>query len=229
MAQMQAHKLPKVEVMPSRDEFIVGRCAGKRVLHLGCVGSHAALYVGQSLHLRIAAVARRVVGVDIDEGGLDRLRERGLKKLILGDVQELDKLPICGPFEVIIAGEILEHLPNPGKCVEAVGRIMEPEMTRLIVTVPNAFSMRGLFSVLLFEREAVRSDHNFYFSYVTMSNLLCARGFRIHEIFTYSNLRPAMSGIKRLAKRALNGWLLRFRPFVAEGLIFVVDKPDGGA
>jgi hypothetical protein len=61
---------------------------------------------------------------------------------------------------------------------------MRPGTTRLIVSVPNAFSLTGLFS-LARAKEWVHPDHNVYFSRTTLRTLLAKSGLCVLEEFVY--------------------------------------------
>jgi hypothetical protein len=63
-----------------RNQLILRFCRDKTVLDLGCAGHDKFdkhMSRGHWLHDQIAAVAKRVVGVDLDEEGVRFLRERG--------------------------------------------------------------------------------------------------------------------------------------------------------
>ena len=220
------HRLPRVKVFTSRIEFIQSYCSEKNVLHLGCVGTLESFNKGVSLHQKIQEVAAKVIGVDTDERAIEYLRQKGLSDLIHADVQApkaLDIPEIYGRIDVIVAGEILEHLPNPGLCLKNIANLMNEQQSVLLITVPNAFSFRNFFSVLSTNRELVRADHNYYFSYMTIKNLLALYDFSIADICVYSDLRAGQNPIKKIAKSIFNKTLLRYSPFLAEGLIIRAD------
>lgn len=220
--RIQHHQLPRVRLVVDRDQFIVDRCRDKRVLHLGCIGDINRFGTGTSLHGRIAKAAMAVIGIDISRDAVEALHAQGVSNLIHGDIQELDRLHIGVPIHVIVAGEVLEHLPNPGRCLEGISALLRNGGGEAIITVPNAFSLRGIVAVLLHHRELVRSDHHFYFSYVTLSALLTRHGLSPVEWFTYSNLHARARGLRKFVKIVLNLTIFRILPFTAEGLIVVV-------
>jgi SAM-dependent methyltransferase len=165
------------------------------VLHLGCVDAgpffRERLSRGELMHQHIAAVAGDLWGVDIDSEGISLLRERGFSKLVVADACEADTIDALSsqPFDVIVAAEIIEHLPNPGLFLAAVRRLMTPGNTQVIITVPNAFRtvswlwlMRGV--------EFVHPDHNYWFSYATATHLVRQSGLEIQNTYVYS-LQPS--------------------------------------
>jgi len=122
-------------------------------------------------------VASDVVGIDIDTSGIERAKAEGIQNIYYGNVEELDKVNILGKFDVIAAGGVLEHLSNPGLFLDGVKRFFTPA-TEMIIETPNAFSVHR-FILGLLNREYVHSEHVFYFSYVTLRNLLERHGYTI--------------------------------------------------
>ena len=91
-----------------------------RVLDLGCGTGH-------SFHL---LAPRETVGVDIDAGALAG-QER---ETVVADMREL---PFPGSsFESVVAAQSLEHVPDPGRVLAEVARVLRRDGTALFVT-PN--------------------------------------------------------------------------------------------
>jgi 2-polyprenyl-3-methyl-5-hydroxy-6-metoxy-1,4-benzoquinol methylase len=182
--------LPDVVLVDGRQDFIVARCRGKRVLHLGCVDAgllDVRFERGEHLHQKLAGVSRDLWGVDIDTEGIEFLRRKGFEKLVQGDVSQLDQLDELRDtsFDVIVASEVIEHLLNPGLMLASVRKLMVAGGTDLIVTVPNAFRIDTLLR-LLRGIEYVHPDHNYWFSYRTITNLLRKTGFDVVETYAYT-------------------------------------------
>src|SRR3990172_3095299 len=171
----QIHKVPPATVV-DRVRSIVARCAGKRVLSLGCTG-----YLQEA----IDAVAQRAYGIDCD------VQEREwFFQMDLDDFEEFPKFDV----DLIVCGEVLEHLANPGRVLKALRAYNRP----VVITVPNAHASAS-FQSLKRGVENVNRDHVPYYSYWTLHELVTRYGFEITEWHWY------------------NG-----RPLFAEGLIFWV-------
>ena len=84
-----------------------------------------------------------------------------------------------------MAGEIIEHVDNPGMFLKSLTEIMN-EDTELILTTPNAYFFRGIISVLA-RMEKVNPDHNYYFSYRTLQHLLDKFGLKCREVYYYQD------------------------------------------
>jgi SAM-dependent methyltransferase len=186
-------RLPKVCVLRGRYDFILERCRGKRVLHVGCVDSGQLaerFRRGELIHQRLAVSAGELWGVDIDAEGISFLRDNGFENLIVGDASEIDQIEVLTKrdFDIVLASEIIEHLQNPGQFLRNIRAVMRPNRTELIATVPNAHRIDTLFW-LLRGIEYVHPDHNYWFSYQTATNLLGKSGLKVEEVYVYS-FRP---------------------------------------
>lgn len=87
-----AHKLPRTKLVANRAALIIRYCKDKNVLHLGCVDSGTtteSFNDNSLLHLQILKVAKRAIGIDIDEKGIEFLTKHGIPDLIVFDAQNL--------------------------------------------------------------------------------------------------------------------------------------------
>jgi predicted TPR repeat methyltransferase len=183
--------LPKVPILTGRQDFIIERCRGRKVLHLGCVDTgliSERLASGEHMHQRLAVVASEIWGIDIDEEGINILKDYGFENLYVGDICYLEKIrEIQGEeFDVILATEVIEHLMNPGLFLESVKTIMIPNHTELIISVPNAFRIANLLKLFFRNIEYIHPDHNYWFSYYTITNLIRKSGMEVKEVYVYS-------------------------------------------
>lgn len=102
--------------------------SGHRVLEVGCSVGHVTEH--------LVAAGNTVVGVEIDPkaaAAAERFAERV-------HVLDLDVTPVSqvehARFDVIILGDVLEHLRDPGAALADVLTLLEPG-GRVIVSVPN--------------------------------------------------------------------------------------------
>lgn len=120
--------------VPDRTAYLQDLCRGRRVLDVGVV-DHT-VDSGQPLHRAVASVAGYCLGVDILEGPVNRLREQGF------NVRKCDitRDDVGEQFDVMVVGEVIEHLGNPAGLFAAGGRVLSPG-GRMVLTTPNPFYM----------------------------------------------------------------------------------------
>jgi len=187
---------------------------GKKVLHLGCADYPFTEKQGDRLlHRRLLGCAGELWGVDASVEGVARLREMGFENIVLGDVERLAPELVGDQFDVIVAGEIIEHLAAPGAFLNAVRSIMSRK-TELVITTPNAFGFK-VFVHSLFGREKVHPHHNYYFSYYTITQLLEKCGFVCKDIYYCQEVRG--EGASLAVDRCL-GLVPKVWPLLADGL-----------
>ena len=174
-----------------RRDFILDACRGKSVLHLGCTNypyTREALADGSLLHLAIKKVAAEIAGLDADEAGIEILVEEGCENLHLADLEDLDASKLQSTYDVIVAGEVIEHLNNPGLFLAGVQRFMS-DSSVLIVTTVNAYSGMRFFRYGLRGKrgsnEPVHPDHVAYYSYSTLKLLLERHGLSVDHFLFY--------------------------------------------
>ena len=104
---------------------------GQRVLDLGCRdGALTQAYGG----------GNEVVGVDADREALAEAERLGIETHWADLDQPLD-FPDAG-FDVVVAGELLEHLRDPKRLVAEIRRVLRPGGT-FVASVPNAYRLKG--------------------------------------------------------------------------------------
>lgn len=211
------------ERIRDRDDHIVEQARGKRVLHVGCADWPVTEQKGEELlHSRLTAAAPDTVGIDISERGIEELRRQGFDNVLLGDAQKLEEHFPAAEFDLAVAGETLEHLPNPGLFLESVRRVLKDDGV-LLVTVPNAFYLLRIAALFLRRSEIVHRDHNYYFSIKTLNRLLASAGFRVvFAGFTRpSNMRRRTAFLFDCAQRAF--------PYCGQSVVVHALKADLGA
>lgn len=177
--------------MTQRVEFLKQICTGKKVLHLGCTNypyTKNSIANNMLLHFELAKVAKELYGFDGDQSGIDILQEAGAEKLFLVNLERLELIPLEETFDIIIAGEIIEHLSNPGLFLNGIKRFMDRE-SKLIITTINAYCIYRFLIYALRgkggENEPVHPDHVAYYSYKTLSLILNREDLQVEEFLFY--------------------------------------------
>jgi SAM-dependent methyltransferase len=188
----------------SRWAFILDRCKGKSVLHLGFVGeTDGPLRVKvdafgdqRVLHPLLTRAASEVVGVDYDERAVEGIRTKfQADGLLVGDVEHLEQLPLHRTFDVILFGDLIEHLSCPGLALEGIRRFMSPH-SELILSTPNAFALLANVRFTL-GRFHEGNEHVAAYSKFTLPALLERHRLQMTELYTCFN-RPPQSRMGRL-------------------------------
>ena len=209
-----------------RVDFIKQICAGKKVLHLGCTNFP---YTKNSidndilLHFDLAKIAGELYGFDFDQAGLDVLRAHGATNLYQADLENLEDVVLEETFDVIIAGEIIEHLTNPGLFLKGIRRFMN-EKTELVITTINAYSaLRMLIYGLRGrggENEPVHPDHVAYYSYKTLSLIIERENLRVKK-FCFYDIGTEHRQFNRAFYNLFNDVCVKFSPHLSDGVIAV--------
>lgn len=174
-AAKMLHQVPAAAVI-DREKFIWQRCKGKRVLELGASGA---------LMVTLREIAGAYLGIDRQDG-----------EAIIG--YDLDN--VCNdpfprpewPVDVIVCGEVLEHLSNPGS---VLGRLQAQfPGVPVIITVPNAFAAPAK-AQMAEGIENVNRDHVCWYSYRTLRTLLERYGYTIAEFYWYNGKPMTAEGL----------------------------------
>jgi len=207
-----------------RVDHILGACRGKSVLHLGCTDwpfTVRRMEEGSLLHVVLGKVAAELWGFDFDEAGISLLRERGVKNLFRADLEDLDAVPVQRTFDVVLAGEMIEHLANPGRFLRGVRRFLRPGGVLLITTINAYCGFRFLIYALRGRGgsfEPVHPDHVTYYSGSTLRKLLAGQGYDVRDFLFYdigTEHRPHLPFYWRWANDAC----VRLLPHLADGII----------
>lgn len=111
----------------------------KKVLDLGCVSHHYNFGRRKWLHSHVVEVAAKCVGADYDEAGIKELKEAGYDVVHADVTGDISVLRERGPFDVVVAGEIIEHLPFPQALLTTAREVLKPG-GHLVVTTPNPYA-----------------------------------------------------------------------------------------
>jgi len=133
---------------------------GGRVLDVGC--RYGAL-------TRVYLEGNEVVGVDVDREALESAAALGIEP-VWADAGE--PLPLDDEsFDVVVVGELLEHLPRPADLVGEARRVLRPG-GRLVGSVPNAFRLKARVHFLLGRPPESDPTHLHLFSPAAVRRLL---------------------------------------------------------
>jgi methionine biosynthesis protein MetW len=99
----------------------------RRVLDLGCSTGWLAGALKERGEVEVVGIEREPAYAAIAEKRCDRV--------VVGDVEDVP--PDLGRFDCLVAADVLEHLVDPWRALEAYVRLLDPGC-RAIVSLPNA-------------------------------------------------------------------------------------------
>lgn len=135
--------------------------SGKVVLDIGC---------RDGATTRAYREGNEVIGVDVDKEALRICREELGIKTEWVDVNE--GLPFEDSFfDVVVAGEIIEHVFFPRFFLQEIERVLKPSGV-FIGSTPNAFRLKNRLTFLLGKDFEIDETHLHHFSYHTLHSLL---------------------------------------------------------
>jgi 2-polyprenyl-3-methyl-5-hydroxy-6-metoxy-1,4-benzoquinol methylase len=167
---------------------------GKDVLDIGC----AVGYQKEDwMHKHIKSVAKSVYGLDLDMASVDEIRKMGYA-IEQGNAQDFN---LNAKFNLVHAGELIEHLDNPGGFLESVKRHLTPDGL-LLITTPNALRISN-FLYASTGGLRVNAEHTCWFCETTITTLLERKDFEVMEIGylkheTFNWLRKALLSLRAL-------------------------------
>ena len=226
------HRLPKADLV-DRVAYLCEHAAGRRVIHVGFVDSGCRTMQEQAgawLHGHLLPVASSLVGIDVDETGVQAATDAGYEAYA-ADCRDADALAALElkPADLVIAGEIIEHLDDPGAFLAGLHTLVAPG-GELIVSTPNAYGLFNVFASLA-RREINHPDHVLMFTWRTLTNLAARHGWEPVATAVYvptvkdltgADLSATVLGLCAGVAVGIERGMTRLgRSFAADGMIVV--------
>lgn len=150
----------------TREEIIQPLIAGKDVLDIGSVGQTESYRLWHTLK----AYAKSLAGIDTQAGDDGRI--------VVGNMETYD---FGRHFDVVVAGDVIEHVDNQGLFLDNIHRHLHPD-GRLILTTPNAKWLT------VFAKP--NPTHTLWHDRYTLAYLLGRHGFAIERLEYYYGNKP---------------------------------------
>jgi glycosyltransferase involved in cell wall biosynthesis len=221
--RMAAKGFGTVEWVPSPDEYafkegdgtshalmldMLAGLAPSRILDIGCSGG--------LLAERVRTAGHHVTGVDyLEIPGVRRRTDAFFQADLSRGIPEAVGIG----FDVVVAGDIIEHLPRPAQTLREIRRVLRPG-GQVLLSVPNFGHWyprtRMLFGLFGYDRRGILDDtHLRFFSRSTLRRLVRRCGFDILEEHTTGLPLGVVSeadGRKLRMLRWIDWTLVRARP-----------------
>lgn len=156
----------------------------KIVLDVGC-------YDG-TIAKQIESLGNKVVGIDIAKPAVEMAKKKGIKAFVYN--LEEDEIPASiGKFDVIVAGELIEHIFDPDSFLVKLKALLKPK-GYIILTTPNIAGLGSRLGLLLGKLpwmiendiQPGRSGHIRYYNFFEIQKLLTRQKFKITDFRTDS-------------------------------------------
>lgn len=131
----------------------------KDVLDVGCAQN-------PEIYEVFAKKSSKIIGIDIDKKKLQKMKNRGHRVYLMN----AENIKLNHKFDYIVAGEIIEHLSNPGLFIESAKKHLKDE-GKIIITTPNISSV-FLYFLVVFLDKTQDPTHIYYFDEKNLKSLI---------------------------------------------------------
>ena len=125
--------------------------------------------------------------MDLSFDGTEQLRRSGFN-VLCGNLETID---IGKTFDVIVAGDLIEHLSNPGLFLDNMKKHLRRDGV-LILHTPNPFGITRFFQMLTKKHVEVNPDHACYYDVLTITQLLKRHGYEEIECLYSDTFTPPL-------------------------------------
>jgi 2-polyprenyl-3-methyl-5-hydroxy-6-metoxy-1,4-benzoquinol methylase len=165
---------------------------------------------GEWLHAEIRQQAATTLGIDMEQAEVEKLQKKGLN-VTTANAETFD---FEQSFDVIVAGELIEHLSNPGNFLQRCGEHLR-ENGNIIISTPNPRDLQIIYWYTMGQESRVNPEHTAWFDQYVIEELISRHGFELSEWEYYP---PSISILNRSLYQA--DVML---PLTAGGFIFVLS------
>ena len=180
------------------------------VLDIGCAVGYKK---DDWMHKNIKVVSKSICGVDLDKNAVQEISDMGYD-VSYADAQSFN---LNKQFELVHAGELIEHLENPGGFLSSAKNHLS-ENGRLLITTPNGLRVSNFLYASTGGLQ-VNFQHTCWFCEYTISTLMQRVGLEVEEVGYLKH--ETFNSFRKLALM-VRSWILPSR--VAWNTLYVVAK-----
>lgn len=207
---------------------IVRATTGPAVLDIGCTGGLQAdtPEIGSPLwlHGHLRRAFPDVWGVDLSPTKIAALKCAGFTNVFAADAQELE---LDHDFDTIVAGEIIEHVPDPGRLLSTLARHLKPG-GRIVLTTPYVFGLpQVLYAWSRYPSTCSNSEHVLWLCPTTAIELAKQSGLRVSKWELIEDVSPEPRTLLYRLFRFVYPLLRKVLPlrFRASTMLLVLEAP----
>ncbi len=175
------------------------------------------------MHDNLNKVTTELYGIDLDADSLKIMKdELGFDNLYVGDVQKLESVNLNKEFDIVLAGDLLEHITCPGAMLDGVKRFLKPD-GKLVISTVNAFGLHFQIRRWL-GRYVEHFEHVCFYSPETLVNLFERHGYVVEDMYGAYTEPPYTLGKK--LKFTIGMPLFKLFPVLAGTLIVIAHTKE---
>ncbi|WP_174811842.1 class I SAM-dependent methyltransferase [Salinadaptatus halalkaliphilus] len=194
------------------------------VLHIGCIGYEDYLFDDDVwLHSWIDDHAGDLVGIDLLEEQVERGQENGYE-MYVEDAQDFD---LGRQFDVIVAGNVIEHLPNPGLFLDCCEKHLTDDGV-LLITTPHPTYLRSVLNYIIKGKHTPSGNHTMYFEESTMNRICELSDLSLvkNVPLTYNKTPKSLPGYIINKYEALSRRFGFLTHMIAYQMLYVIQKAE---
>jgi 2-polyprenyl-3-methyl-5-hydroxy-6-metoxy-1,4-benzoquinol methylase len=171
----------RLHITVKKNDLICRLCEAKEVLDIGCIDHchKTALELGDDwLHARIKRVAKSLTGLDILKNDAEVLNSLGYN-ITVADAENFET---GVKYDVINAGDIVEHLSNIGSLLDSVRRHLKDDGI-VVITTPNPFNVEQFCSIVFSNFIVVNDQHTVWLDPRVLWQMATRHGFTVTDFY----------------------------------------------
>ncbi|OON94949.1 MAG: hypothetical protein ATN32_07685 [Candidatus Epulonipiscium fishelsonii] len=191
--------MKKIKKVNSYTASLLSICKDKSVLSIGCVGMgnlneiNRQINAGTHQLYNLHKICNEVVGLDINEKGVDFLKEKNLN-VYKYDVFK-DTLPIIEnkKWDILLLSHVIEHVPDIYKFVKTI--IEKFKFKKIIIAVPSAYTFGAILNIV-YGYEDIDASHCYMFTPASFVILMKSLGIKKKSLMIDKTLNLKYKEIK---------------------------------
>lgn len=158
----------------TRNEHILKFVVGPKVLDIGCSDHLLRINSPYWLHGQLLKKFPSLVGIDLNSENIQKMRDLGFENLTVASAEDFS---LNSKFNTIVAGELIEHLSNPGMFFQRCKEHLETD-GRLVISTPYPFALLNVnYAFLKYPNTCQNDEHTMWFCPKTLIELASRYGF----------------------------------------------------
>jgi 2-polyprenyl-3-methyl-5-hydroxy-6-metoxy-1,4-benzoquinol methylase len=165
-----------LSLIQDRLSYLCMLASGKDVLDVGVVEHfYSSSKSDEWLHGRLKNSAKTILGIDILHKDIGRLSDKGFNVIVC----DITKEALDQKFDIIIIGDVIEHINSPNSLFENSIKMLRPG-GKIVITTPNPWYanvvLKNIFNGVPFTDSA---DHAMWFDPSTICELASRSGLSL--------------------------------------------------